>query len=205
MFFRKKNISPDTSDEELIALYKKHSQNHYAGILFQRYSHLVFGVCLKYLKNEETSKDAVMQVFEKLLKELKVCDVKNFKSWLHVVTRNHCLMYLRSSKNHLFTHQDTDTEFMENVYTLHHTVEDEIDEEDFNNLQDCIEKLPEEQRICLIKFFYEDMCYKAISQHTGYDLKKVKSSIQNGKRNLKNCMQKSRKKTEKTNYTNSQI
>ena len=98
MFFRKKHIKAVYSDAELITLYKEKGDNHYCGELFQRYSHLVFGVCMKYLRDEEGSRDAVMQIFEKLLSDLKKHEVDNFKSWLHTVARNHCLMKIRSEK-----------------------------------------------------------------------------------------------------------
>ena len=98
--FKSKNIQ-SLSDNELIIRYKKSDNNLLVGELYQRYSHLVYGVCLKYLKNEEESKDAVLQIFEKLLEDLKKHEIANFKSWLHSVARNHCLMFLRKQQTKL--------------------------------------------------------------------------------------------------------
>ena len=188
VFFRKQHIKADFSDTELIDRYKNSGDTYFAGELFQRYSHLVFGVCMKYLKNEDESRDAVMNIFEKLLTDLKRHKIENFKSWLHSVSRNHCLMYLRANKRFDLKYEETETEFMEMHYTLHHT-EDKLPEESFSKLDDCIEKLADEQKQCVHLFYIEEKCYKEVAEQTGYDMNKVKSYIQNGKRNLKLCME----------------
>ncbi|HSZ26267.1 MAG TPA: sigma-70 family RNA polymerase sigma factor [Cytophagaceae bacterium] len=187
VFFRKQHIKANFSDEELIDRYKNSGDTYYAGELFQRYSHLVLGVCMKYLKNEEESRDAVMNIFEKLLSDLKKHKISNFKSWLHTVSRNHCLMYLRANKKMDILFQETETEFMEMNDTLHLT-EEKVSEEALGKLEGCIEKLVEEQKRCVHLFYIEEKCYKEVSEQTGYDMNKVKSYIQNGKRNLKLCM-----------------
>jgi RNA polymerase sigma factor (sigma-70 family) len=188
VFFRKQHIKVDFSDAELIDRYKNSNDMYYAGELFQRYSHLVFGVCMKYLKNEEESRDAVMNIFEKLISDLKKHRIDNFKSWLHTVSRNHCLMYLRANKKSDLKYEDMENEFMEMNYTLHHT-EEKVSEESYSKLDDCIEKLVEEQKMCVQLFYIEEKCYKEVAEQTGYDMNKVKSYIQNGKRNLKLCME----------------
>ena len=188
MFFRKKHIKADYSDAELIVLYKEKGDSHYCGELFQRYSHLVFGVCMKYLRDEEESRDAVMQIFEKLLSDLKKHEIGNFKSWLHTVSRNHCLMKIRTDKKFDIKYQETENDFMEMTYTLHHT-EEKISEESFQKLDLCIAKLIEEQRSCVQLFYIEEKCYQEVSELTGFEMNKVKSYIQNGKRNLKICME----------------
>ena len=95
-----KDIPGDlSSDTELISLYKKTNDLKVLGQLYQRYMDLVYGVCLKYLKESEKSKDAVMHIFEELVAKLKKHDVENFKNWLYQVAKNHCLMQLRTPKN----------------------------------------------------------------------------------------------------------
>ena len=188
MFFRKQHIKAELPDAELIDRYKNSGDTYFAGELFQRYSHLVFGVCMKYLKNEEESRDAVMNIFEKLLTDLKRHKIENFKSWLHTVSRNHCFMYLRSNNKFNLRYEETETEFMELNYTLHHT-EEKIPEESYTKLDDCIDKLALEQKTCVQLFYIEEKCYKEVAERTGYDMSKVKSYIQNGKRNLKLCME----------------
>ncbi|WP_432712304.1 RNA polymerase sigma factor [Pedobacter sp.] len=174
-------------DAALIALYKKSGDLEVLSQLYSRYMHLVYGVCLKYLQDEELSKDAVMQIFEELVLKLKIHEVQNFKSWLHVLCRNYCLMALRkSSKNKMVSLEDT---FVENTEFVHLTADD-TKENQLSMMEKCMETLPEEQRICVDLFYLQEKCYKEIAEMTGYDLLKVKSYIQNGKRNLKICIEK---------------
>jgi RNA polymerase sigma factor (sigma-70 family) len=193
MFFKRLRKQKQPDDAELIRLYQSTNDNSYIGQLYERYIHLAYGVCMKYLKNEEDSKDAVMQIFEKLLQELKTHQVTNFGSWLHVIARNHCLMWLRSAKyrneKNSIRYDVSDT--MENDEQLHLIDEEDRSlEDDLVLLEKSIEKLPPEQKQCIELFYLEQNCYKDIALITGYDLNKVKSYIQNGKRNLKIYIQK---------------
>ncbi len=188
MFFKRfiKKKQPD--DTELIKLYKRTADTAYAGELYERYVHLVYGVCMKYLKNEEDSKDAAMQIFEKLLVELKIHEVTNFKSWLHVLAKNHCLMWLRSARvrheKSILTFETSDD--MENEEGMHLAEEEtETLEGNLLLLEKGMQGLPFEQKQCIELFYLQQKCYKEIAELTGYDIKKVKSYIQNGKRNLK--------------------
>jgi len=174
------------TDSELLNRYKKGGDLTYLGELYSRHQSLVYGVCLKYLKDRDESKDAVMQLFEKLIQTLKNHEVDNFKSWLYVTTRNHCLMQIRARKGK-FT-QEFSADFMENQLLLHPEDEPEL-EGNLNRLEKCIETLIIEQKQCIQLFFLQDKCYKDIVQFTGFDLNQVKSFIQNGKRNLKICME----------------
>ncbi len=194
MFFKKsKKVAPidNQSDEDLVKLYQENGDLEVLGKLYQRYTGLVFGVCYNYLKNEADSQDAVMQIFEKLIESLKKHDVKNFKSWLHVLTKNHCLMWLRSNKNKQMKDlQEINLEKnMEIGYELHHDDNNDI-ERDLDKLKLAIDALPEGQKQCITQFYLEQKCYKEIVDSTGFELKKVKSYIQNGRRNLKIHMEK---------------
>ncbi len=148
---------------------------------------LVFGVCLKYFKDKETSKDAVMDIYEELCKKLKQHEVENFKGWLHVLARNYCLMQLRSPKNMKVTEFNAD--FMQSIQTTH--LENEVleKEENFKKLEECIGQLPRDQKQSIELFFLEKKCYNEIAGITGQEWSKVRSYIQNGKRNLKICME----------------
>jgi RNA polymerase sigma factor (sigma-70 family) len=174
-------------DEELVDLYKKSGDLAIVGELYNRYTSLTFGVCLKYLKDREESKDAVMQIFEKLIVSLKDHQISQFKGWLYVTARNHCLMQLRAGKNKKF--EEISPFLMESGEDVHLQEGPEI-ESNLSKLEGCIEALPEEQKRCVQLFYLEKKCYKEITETTGYDLNKVKSYIQNGKRNLKICMDK---------------
>ena len=187
-----KNIDQKT-DLELIARYKQSDDLEVLGILYNRYIHLVYGVSLKYLKNPDESQDAAMQVFEKLIESLKKHDLQNFKSWLHVTTRNHCLMELRSRKTRGIK-TDADLSLvsdMEFTTSAHPNNEPSI-ENDLTLMKQCIEKLPEEQKRCIELFYLEQRSYKEVSLLAEFELKKVKSFIQNGKRNIKNCIEQNR-------------
>ena len=153
--------------------------------------HLVFGLCLKYLKDEEKSKDAVMQIFEQLITKLKIHEVSNFKSWLYTLARNYCLMEIRSSGKHEFVSMEDN--FMEKDAFVHLDIDD-MREHKLSIMEQCMEKLPPEQKETINLFYLEQKCYKDVAELTGYDLNKVKSYIQNGKRNLKICIEKSGEK-----------
>lgn len=175
------------NDTELIALYKKTDNNAVIGHLFEKYTHLVFGVCMKYLKDEDDAKDAVMQIFEKLLIDLKKHEITQFKGWLHTVAKNHCLMQLRSDKSLSEKQQELKKDFksvVESGYELHLNSEPDK-EKQLNQLEQAINSLKEEQKICIDLFYLKEKSYQEIAVLTGYSLNTVKSNIQNGKRNIK--------------------
>lgn len=184
MFLTQKDSN--TTDEELITAFRSNRNSNALGELFSRYSALVYGVCLKYLKDRDEAKDAVMQIFEKLPASLSEHSIQSFKSWLYVTSRNHCLMNLRAQKG--VRNEEIKDDFMESELILH-LEEDNRKEQDLRKLENCIEQLNEEQKDCVKLFYLKGLCYKEIGQKTGMDLKKVKSYIQNGKRNLKICME----------------
>ncbi len=174
------------SDSELISLYKKTNDLSVIGALYTRYTALVYGVCVKYLKDRDDAKDASMQVFERLIETLKGHEVENFKSWLYVSVRNHCLMQIRSKKGKF--KEEIDALDMENQFLLHPEEENEL-ADNLEKLEACIKQLMEGQQECVRLFYLDEKCYKDISIVTGFDLNQVKSFIQNGKRNLKICME----------------
>jgi len=160
------------------------------GLLYERYMHLVYGVCLKYLEEREAAKDEVMNIFEKLAATVPGEEILNFRTWLYVVTKNHCLMLLRSRKSqaaHMETMLSDPTFFMEKEEVMHPMENDEGI--DMKRLEECISKLREEQRKCIGLFYYEGCGYRQIAERLGMEENKVKSYIQNGKRNLRMCME----------------
>lgn len=174
------------TDADLLQRYKASEELHILGELYNRYMSMVFGVCLKYLKDREESRDAVMQIFEKLVGTLKEHEVTHFKSWLYATARNHCLMHLRARKGKNF--EEISPFLMEEGGSPH--LEDGVDlEENLSQLEKCIGTLAAEQKQCVELFYLQQKCYKEIVDATGHDFNKVKSYIQNGKRNLKLCME----------------
>ena len=186
-FIRSKPGKTEFNEQELLTEYRDTGNLEILGIIYERYMPLVLGLCLKYFKDEEQSKDAVMQIFEELVKKLKIHKVSNFKSWLYTLARNHCLMNIRSSSKHEFV--QIEENFMENDAFVHLDI-DETRENKLHTMEKCIDKLPPEQKDTISFFYLEQKCYKEVSDITGYDLNKVKSYIQNGKRNLKICIEK---------------
>jgi RNA polymerase sigma factor (sigma-70 family) len=178
-------------DLDLIAHYKQTGDYACVGVLFQRYTHLIFGVCVKYLKDEDDAQDASMQIFEKLLVDLKKHEVQQFKAWLHMVCKNYCLMQLRSGatrlKNNKEMYKDLST-FMESEQELH-LIPQNTKEVQLTHMEECIEGLNEEQKICIELFFLQEKSYQEVTEATNFSMNNVKSYIQNGKRNLKNCVE----------------
>lgn len=185
MFLSQKDSNE--TDETLLNAFRQGADQRILGTLFARYSALVYGVSLKYLKNRDDAKDAVMQIFEKLPKNIREHTIQHFKSWLYVTSRNHCLMKLRSEKGRHA--QEITDDLMELPLVLH--LEDERNpiEADLQKLEKCIEELKDEQKHCIQLFYLKEQCYKEIASKTGLEINKVKSHIQNGKRNLKICIE----------------
>jgi RNA polymerase sigma factor (sigma-70 family) len=182
-----KNISEHSlTDKELVALYKQSGDLAVLGELYQRYMELVFGVCLKYFKDPETAKDGVMQIFEELVLKLKKHEVENFRAWLHQVAKNHCLMQLRTPKNLKTVEFKVDLMQNEENVHLNGVLEKE---ENFKRLEDCIGTLTTDQQRAIRLFYLEEKCYNDIVEITGLEWNQVRSYIQNGRRNLKICME----------------
>ena len=180
------NIPTAETDKELVTSFKQSGEINYLSILYQRYMDLVFGVCLKYFKDTERSKDAVMEIFEELNTKLRQHEVENFKGWLHVLARNYCLMQLRSPRN--MKTGEFNADFMQLEENTHLNSEALEKESNFVKMEQCLETLPDEQKDSVRLFYLENKCYNEIAAITGYDWNKVRSYIQNGRRNLKLCM-----------------
>ena len=178
--------SPQT-DEELLLIFKRSGAQDVLAQLYLRYTDLVYGVCMKYLKDAENAKDAVMNIYQELLKKLPSHEVENFKSWLYVVAKNHCLMQLRAAKKMITVEFQSTIMQSEDFSHLDTILEHE---QDFKKLEQCLEHLPKEQKQSIQLFYLENKCYNEIVEQTGIDWNKVRSLIQNGRRNLKICMEK---------------
>lgn len=179
------------NDRELLDHFLKSGNVDFLGELYSRYMYLVFGVCLKYFKEPEKSKDAVILIYEQIQHTIHKHKIQNFKNWLYVVTKNHCLMELRKTKTGklIFPGNEVELEsFMENEPELH-PIDKKQDENREKALMDCIEKLKAEQKECIRMFYFNNKCYRDIAERMKIEEKKVKSYIQNGKRNLKICME----------------
>ena len=175
------------NDQQLLGNFKADRNNQWLGILLQRYTLLLFGVCMKYLKNEEEAKDAVQQIFLKTITELQKYEVEYFKSWLYMVAKNHCLMKLRDKPGRVvdIKEQMIIAHDEESNKQLHIEKDKQLD-----LMNNSLNELNAEQKQCVTLFYLEKKTYQEIADETGYSLMQVKSYIQNGKRNLKILLEK---------------
>lgn len=175
------------TDEHLLAAYQQNGDQDQLATLFLRYSDLVYGTAFKYLQEAELAKDAVMNIYYELINKLRTHEVDNFKSWLYVVTKNHCLMWLRRHKKGITV--EFQPEIMQSVADEH--LDSLLEKEkQFKQLEKCVSTLQEEQKKTIELFYLQGKCYNEITAITGFDWDRVRSLIQNGRRNLKNCMDK---------------
>ena len=195
-FFRKDDKKELLSlpDEQLVARYARTNDKEIIGILYERYTHLLFTVCYKYLGNDADAEDMVMLVFEKLFELLKKPEIKNFKSWIYTITKNECLMQLRHRKSGERIKEENlkklNDEIMESV-ELNHLFQggNGSGEHRIRYLETAISGLSSEQKQCIELFYLDEKSYREVELITGYSYNEVKSHIQNGKRNLKQMME----------------
>lgn len=174
------------SDAELLQQYKKTADSKWLGWLFERYSLLVFGVCMKYLRNATDAQDATQHVFEKALGEVGKYEIPFFKSWIYSVAKNHCLMQLRSRNSKPGTTDELPEETSAELLTDQELkMKELLMEEQSHHLKAALHELNPEQRICVEMFYLEKSSYHEIETKTGFSFSQVKSHIQNGKRNLR--------------------
>jgi RNA polymerase sigma factor (sigma-70 family) len=186
MFNLNKNNRSQLSDKELVERYRYSYDTAYIGVLFERYTPLLFGVCMKYLENEERAKDAVMEVFEKVLTDLRRHDVEEFRPWIYTVAKNHCLMGIRKEKT-TDARQEEYARFASAIVEMDEIVHLNGAEDPINDAQlyAAIGNLKDDQQLCVRLFYFEKKSYEQIQEMTGLSFKEVKSHLQNGKRNLK--------------------
>ncbi len=179
------------SDQKLVEIYKETANAEIIGEIFERYQHIMFGVCLKYLRNADQSNDAVMHIFNELFDLLSRYEVRDLKYWLHTITKNHCLKILKGNEHAVdldeVSEKNIAVDFMESEQELTHLKEKDLLLEKLN---EALYRLKPEQQQCVKLFYIDSRSYQDIADITGYPLKKVKSYIQNGKRNLQLILEK---------------
>jgi len=180
--FSRKNIAK-LSDEDLISQLKNGNHKAALGELYKRYAHLMFGVALKYLKNQSEAEDIVMNIFEKIEIKIKKNNINHLRNWLYTITKNECLMKLRKTK--ILTSDVESALLFKPDNSQENLDEYLLNEQKYLILGQAISKLKEVQKVCVELFYLKNKCYDEVALETGFELKKVKSYIQNGKRNLK--------------------
>jgi len=177
----------ELSDEVLVSQYLHTGNKELIAILFERYTHLVYGICLQYLHDKDHCKDAVMEIFESLFEKLANHQILSFKNWLYSVSRNHCLMILRKAASYERS-KERNSEIRDLQLREPSDFDPEIVIRNERLIHSAVESLNEEQKICVSLMYLEDKSYRDITLLTGFPLNQVKSHIQNGKRNLKNYL-----------------
>ena len=180
-----KTIPSSLTDSELMMAYRTDKDLNTLSILYDRYIELIFGLCLKYLKNEEDAKDAVINIYEELIAKVHKHEITYFRSWLYQVAKNHCLMILRKNKHYTV---EFNPDFMQSPSDLHQG-EAVLKESQLTIMEDCIQKLTDHQKTAVELFYLRGKCYKEVAEITNSEVNMVKSQIQNGRRNLKICME----------------
>lgn len=188
MPFLQQHTKQEADDASLVREYKETGRLEVLAALYERYMDLVYGVCLKYL-DDDSAKDAVMQIFEELIPKVKQHDIQAFRGWLHVLARNHCLMKIRKAGTRGRIVALEEDGFMESEHNYHPDSGNGL-EDNLQAMERCMEKLPAEQKTSVDLFYLQEKSYREVAEITGFDMTKVKSYIQNGKRNLKICMEK---------------
>lgn len=181
----KKAHITNLSNEELFELFKQDHRPNYFAELYRRYIPLLYGLCLKYLGNKNDAEDAVMDMYESLSVKITQYEITNFHSWLYSVAKNHCLQRIRQEKDRYFVEINETVMESGDFFTL---LDGDKTNEEESALAFCMNELGKEQKTSIQFFYYENKSYADIVSLTGYTLEKVKSYIQNGKRNLKNCI-----------------
>ena len=190
--FRRFPSLKSLTDEELVENFRMDGDTRWVGELFERYTHMVFLVCMKYLKDDLEAEDMSMRLFEKLLKDLKKYEIKTFRYWLHTVVKNQCLLHLERQKRERLKAEAYESDVKTRVlpemtpFALHDGKDKEFQ---LQQMEAAMVHLKQEQRLCLELFYLQQKSYQEVADQTGYSLKQVKSYIQNGKRMLRKQME----------------
>ena len=193
-------MSTPPTDESLAARFRESGHPDVLGELYGRYLELVYGVCLQYLRDGGRAEDAAMDIYEQLHVKLREHAVDHFRPWLYRLARNHCLMILRRSASHLSrdstsvpTYGGADVGDMQIGDVLHQDGDDGDDvlvrERNLDALEACRGELSADQAACIRRFYLEGASYQAIAEERGVPVGKVRSHLQNGRRNLKKCVE----------------
>ena len=177
------------SDEDLIKAYKSDGDPAHIAALYGKYIELAKGLCLKYLKSDSDSDDAVMEIYEILVKKLKTHEVEHFKSWLYILSKNHCLGKLRQHKKKSDWENDYLTTVSES--SSFHPFDEDVKEQMLVKMEGCLEKLNDTQKACIKRFYIKKESYEEITSSLSMSWNRVRSTIQNGRRNLKICIERS--------------
>lgn len=168
------------TDDDLLHRYRSSADGYWLGTLLQRYTLLLLGIAMKYLKDKDEAQDAVQQIFLKAITHLPQGDIQNFKGWLYILMRNHCLQQLRDKTR--FVPEETLQYVAGNAADME---ELRLHDVTMERMNEALAELSPEQQVCVTGFYLKKRSYQQLMDETGFSFAQVKSFIQNGKRNLK--------------------
>ena len=107
---------------------------------------------MKYLKDEEEAKDAVQQIFLKVLTEVSKYKIGYFKSWVYMVAKNHCLMKLRGRQGKYIKELNEGVAIEQQETSKNDLL---ANEKTYSLLEQSIGELNEEQKQCVTLFYLQ--------------------------------------------------
>lgn len=173
------------SDEEILKAGSSASAKNAWEELYRRYAALCLGLCIKYLKDRESAKDAVSEIFVRLKADMQKHQIENFRAWFYVYAKNHCLGILRKQQSL----QRKQPEVEENFAFHSQTPYDFENELQISAVESALKQLKPEQRACITEFYLARQTYEEVAEKLNYTIRQVKSHLQNGRRNLRLIME----------------
>ena len=132
-------------------------------VLVDRYKNMVFTLCLKMVSNKEEAEDLAQDSFIKVYKSLKSFKGESrFSTWLYKITYHTCLDRIKKLKiEQRFITPDSVTE--NEIVSLQYHI-DELQEKERKELvKECLDLLPDEDRLILTLYYLEEQSLKEIA------------------------------------------
>ena len=185
----------EQSDDELLSRYRSTKDQKWITQLFGRYVQLIYGVCLRYTPDVREAEDFTMEIYQKVSDKALTHQIKAFKSWVYVVSKHHCLEQIRKVTGRRI--ESFDPDFMQLRAELH-PMDDMTDklalEDKYDRMEYCLKQLNELQKKSIDLFYYQNKSYSEIAKIIEDEVSQVRSYLQNGRRNIKKCVERNHTK-----------
>lgn len=155
--------------------------------LFYKMRDKLFRYALRFVKESETAEDVIQDVMVKLWQKRQEADsIENLEAWLMVLTRNRSLDILRRDKEKMVN--------VDEAYGISDKapIPDKLMEQTdlLNQLNICLDQLPEKQRQIFHLREIEQLSYDEIVQVTGFTLDDVKVSLFRARKHIQRMLSK---------------
>jgi len=186
---------------ELIEKVKKHDKQAFEE-LYNQYYPMGFSLSLQFVKNESDALDIMQDAFITVYSKLdSLEDASRFKSWYMQIVANKCRDFLKKQKPLSFTDANAYDEEGALKFDIEETDRDFIPEsavdysETVRIVDEMIAELPEEQRLCILLYFANDMSIPEIAKALQVSEATVKSRLKYGKDKIRAKTNEYQKKT----------